>query len=152
MTMNLDPVFAKTQRTTGVKVSTDTAIAATDLDTTPTGTVKIPLNGVNNGAPADGCVVTKLIAHLVNPGLTTAAPLKLYLSKDNGTTMFLLKDILHAAIVMTNVLSAPDDTFGYSETDPLRLEEGDTIWIQARSSAVVADAFHVTAQYTELKQ
>lgn len=154
-TFNNDPVFGKAQRSAVAKVSTATAVTAADLDVTPTNAVKIPLNGVNGsfplGAPVGGCVMTNLHAHLVDVSLVAAAVLKLYLSKDNGVTMYCIKDITHAAITMTNVLAAPDDDFGFTESSPLRLEENDQIYIQARAASAVTDAFHVTGQYTELQ-
>lgn len=147
---NLDPVYGKTQRTAFAIVGTDTPVAATDLDDTPTGAVQLNLNGANGGAPVGGCMVTSLIGHLVNPALTTAAVLKLYLSK-NGVNMYLLKDIPHAAVGLSATVNGPDEDFGYSETKPLRLEEGDRLFLQCRG-ATNAAAFHFTAQYSELQQ
>ena len=149
---NNDPVFGKQQRTAIAKVSTATAVANTDLDITPTNFVKIPLNGASNGAPVGGCVITKLVAHLVEPAITGAAVLKLYLSKDNGVSMYCIKDIIHASVTLSASVSSPDDDFGYTESAPLRLEDADQIFVQARGASATTDAFHVHAQYTELQQ
>jgi len=142
--LNHNPVYGATQRTAYAKASSANAINNTDLDDTPTNTALLLT------APAGGAVVTRVTGQLVEPAVTTACQLNLYLSKDGGTTMRRLKSVLHAAYTWAVTTAPAVDDFGYAESAPLRLEAGDRLYVQVRHSAAVTDAFAFVAEYTEL--
>jgi hypothetical protein len=58
----------------------------------------------------------------------TATQLQLYRSPDNGTTLYLIGSALMSAYTMAQTTAAPVTDFGFSETTPLRLGPGDTLW------------------------
>jgi hypothetical protein len=142
--LNHNPVYGATQKTATAKATSANAIANTDLDDTPSGAALLLT------APAGGCAVTRLTAQLVEPALTTACQLNLYLSKDGGTSMRRLKSAAHAAYTWAVTTAPAQDDFGYTESAPLRLEAADRLYVQVRAGSAVTDAFAFTAEYAEL--
>jgi hypothetical protein len=73
----------------------------------------------------------------------TATQLQLFRSPDNGTTMYLLTTALMAAYTMAQTTQALPTSFEYTETTPLRVAAGDTLWVGigvALASGIVFDA------------
>lgn len=145
MALNKDPRFANAQHTAYASVATATAIAATDLDDSPSNAVLLMT------APAGGAVVTRSKAIQRQPGTTTASQVNLYLSKDAGTTMRLIASGAAAAYTWAVGTAPTPVDFGYSESAPLRLEAADRLYGQARNATAVADCFAFTAEYSELQ-
>jgi hypothetical protein len=142
--LNHDPVYGATQHTAYASVNTATAIAATDLDDSPSNAVLLMT------APAGGAVVTRCKAIQRQPGTATASQVNLYLSKDGGTTLRLLSSQAAAAYTWAVTTAPVPVDFGYSESAPLRLEATDRLYGQARNATAVTDCFAFTAEYTDL--
>lgn len=114
------PAFAQTPRTWTAVVTA----AAADLDTDePTGTVLLAEAG------AEGCIMTSLTA--IARATATASSLLIFLSKDGGTTQRLIGSALLPAHTVAATTAIPVVDFGYTETEPLRLEAGDQIYVGA---------------------
>lgn len=113
------PVFAQTPRTATAVVTT----AVSDLTTnTPTNTVKLFTAGDN------GAIVTSLTA--VPRSTVTDSSLLLFLSKDGGTTKTLVASALMKAHTVATTTAIPATVFeDFSETEPLRIEAGDELYV-----------------------
>lgn len=148
--LNKDPRYGNTPITAVCQVSTTTAVANTDLDVTPTGSVQIPFSGVAGVVPAGGLDVTRLFAQLVEPALTGAGVLAVYVTKD-GANFYRRKSIAHSAQTISATVAPADDDFGFTDASPLRLQAGDALYIQARGASAVTNAFHIVAEATEFR-
>lgn len=95
-------------------------------------------------AGAEGAIVTKITA--IPRATVTATALYLFISKD-GTTKRLLKSVLMAAHTVAATTEIPVVDFGYSETEPLRLEAGDQLFVGVGVTASSGVVF--TAQSTD---
>lgn len=115
-----------------------TAAKTTYADST--GAVKIITAG------AQGSVLYSLKA--VPRATVTATQLQLYRSPDNGSTMYLINSALMLAYTMAQTTAAPVTDVGYSETSPLRIAAGDTIWVGA--GVALAGGISFDAQYEDL--
>lgn len=95
-------------------------------------------------AGAEGAIVTSITA--IPRATVTATALYLFISKD-GTTKRLLKSVLMAAHTVAATTEIPVADFGYSETEPLRLEAGDQLFVGVGVTASSGIVF--TAQSTD---
>lgn len=71
------------------------------------------------------------------PRATTAAisAVSLFRSPDNGTTLYFIKSVLSTpAYTFATTTVPPVADFGYSETVPLRLASGDSLWVSAATA------------------
>lgn len=71
------------------------------------------------------------------PRATTAAisAVQLFRSPDNGTTLYFVKSVLSTpAYTFATTTVPPVADFGYSETAPLRLMIGDSLWVGAATA------------------
>jgi hypothetical protein len=137
MTKTFTAPFAQTPKTA---VAVATTASATITGTAPTNTVLLLTAGT------DGSILTRLWA---SPRSTvTAAALYLWLSKDSGTTKYLIDSVLlPAQTVATTTAVAPTPFPTYSETVPLRLAAGDALYIGAGVTETDGVVFH--AEYTD---
>lgn len=118
--------FAQSPKTAAVVVTA----AATVGDDNPTNTVELLTAG------ADGALVTRLSA--MPRGTVTASSLVLYLQKSGQTTQRLIDSELMAAHTVAATTAIPETAFGnVSDSTPLRLEAGDTLFV---GSQVALDA------------
>lgn len=67
---------------------------------------------------------------------------RMMLFKYNGTTAFLAKDVAHGSISVTTTAEGAEIDFGFTDADPLILEEGWSAYVgsavaQAAGSAIV---------------
>lgn len=104
----------------------------------PTSTVQLLTAG------PDGAIVTKITA--IPRDTVTASALYLFLSK-NGTTKRLLASAVMPAHTVAATTEIPVVDFGYSETEPLRLEAGDQLFVGIGVAASGGVVF--TAQSTD---
>lgn len=95
-------------------------------------------------AGAEGAIVTSITA--IPRATVTATALYLFISKD-GTTKRLLRTALMAAHTVAATTEIPVVDFGYSETEPLRLEAGDQLFVGVGVTASSGIVF--TAQSTD---
>lgn len=95
-------------------------------------------------AGAEGAIVTSITA--IPRDTVTATALYLFISKD-GTTKRLLRTALMAAHTVAATTEIPVVDFGYSETEPLRLEAGDQLFVGVGVTASSGIVF--TAQSTD---
>lgn len=95
-------------------------------------------------AGPDGAIVTKVTA--IPRATVTASALYLFLSK-NGTQKRLIASALMAAHTVAATTEIPVVDFGYSETEPLRLEAGDQLFVGVGVTASSGIVF--TAQSTD---
>lgn len=115
--------------------------ANTDLDDSPTTVVALLTAGSN------GAIVYALKA---TPRATvTATRLGLYLSKNGGATKRLVRQAtMPAATVSTAAGAFSTDLGGFGETNPLRLEAGDMLYVDIGVSLAAGIVFD--AEYEEL--
>jgi hypothetical protein len=97
-------------------------------------------------AGANGSILYGLKA--IPRATVTATQLQLYRSPDNGTTMQFINSALMAAYTMANTTAAPVTDLGYTETAPLRIAAGDTLWVGA--AVALAGGIVFDAQYEDL--
>lgn len=128
--------FAQTPRTATAVVTG----AATVADDAPANTVLLMTAGV------DGCIVTSLTA--MPRATVTASNLCLWLSKDAGTTKRLIDSELMGAHTVATTTAIPETTFArISESNPLRLEAGDRLYVG--SQVALASGIVFKAEYTD---
>lgn len=123
-----------------VKSASAVATAAKTTLSDSTNAVKLLTPGAN------GSVLYGLKA--LARATVTATKVQLYRSPDNGTTMNLIATTVMAAYTMTNTDAQAVTDFGYTETSPLRVAVGDTLWIGA--SVALAGGIVFDAQYEDL--
>ena len=129
--------FAQTPKT--ATAVTTGACASIDGDT-PTNTVELMTAG------ADGCIVTEISA--MPRGTVTASNLVIFISKDSGTTKRLVSSVLMAAHTVAATTAIPITVFSeITETDPLRLEAGDKLYVG--NQVALADGVVFKAEYTD---
>lgn len=116
---------------TGVAVVTT---ANTTYNDTPTNTQLLFTAGVN------GSLVFNVEA--LARDTIAASKLQLYRSSDGGTTKRLVRTRLMAAYTMGSATAQTETDFGWSETIPLRLEAGETLY--AGASVVPAASAGIT--------
>lgn len=128
--------FAQTPKT-ATAVATGAATVANDA---PSNTVLLMTAG------ADGCIVTKVTA--IPRATVAASSLCLWISKDSGTTQRLIDSELMSAHTVATTTAIPETTFAnISETNPLRLEAGDRLYIG--SQVALAGGIVFKAEYTD---
>ena len=77
--------------------------------------------------PTNGSILFGLTA---TPRATvTATQLQIYVSPDNGTTMYLTPSPLMAAYTMAQTTQVPSTDSGYAETKPRRVKAGSSVWV-----------------------
>lgn len=123
-----------------VKTANAVCTAAKTTYADSTGAVKILTAGAN------GSVLYGLKA--VPRATVTATQLQLYRSPDNGTTMYLINSAVMLAYTMAQTTAPPVTDVGYSETAPLRIAAGDTLWVGA--GVALAGGIAFDAQYEDL--
>lgn len=101
----------------------------------PTNTVQLLTAG------PEGAIVTKITA--IPRATVTASALYLFLSK-NGTTKRLLASAVMQAHTVAATTAIPAVDFGFSETEPLRLEAGDQIFVGIGVAAASGVVFTAT--------
>lgn len=127
--------FAQAPKTA---VATVTAACATFTGTSPTNTVLLFTAG------AEGAVLTRLSA--LPLATCTASCLMLFLSKDTGTTKYLIDSEVMAATTVNTTTVIPEVVFGnYAESIPMRLAAGDSLYVGNQ----VAGNVTFKAEYTE---
>ncbi|RAK60883.1 hypothetical protein DJ021_14210 [Phenylobacterium hankyongense] len=97
-------------------------------------------------AGANGSVLYGLKA--IPRATVTATQLQLYRSPDNGTTMYLINSGVMGAYTLAQTTAVPVTDMGYSETGPLRIAAGDTLWVGA--GVALAGGISFDAQYEDL--
>lgn len=129
--------FAQTTKTATAVVATAIASITTDA---PTNTVLLLT------ADVEGALLTRLMA---SPRATvTAASLVLFLSKDSGATKRLIDSELMGAQTLTTSTAIAETSFAnYSETNPLRLQAGDQLYVG--SQIALAGGIVFRAEYTD---
>lgn len=136
MALTNTAVFAQTSKT-ATAVATG---ASTVADDAPTNTQLLLTAGT------DGCIVTCLVA--LPRATVTASSLCLWLSKDSGTTKRLIDSELMSAYTMATTTAIPETIFAnISESNPLRLEGGDRLYVG--SQVALAGGIVFTAEYTD---
>ena len=106
---------------------------------TPTNTVVLLAAGT------DGALLTRLYA--VPRATVTASSLRVWISKDAGTSKQLIGSVLMAAHTVADTTAIPVTTFTrFTETEPMRLEAGDEIYVG--SAVALAGGIVFTAEYT----
>jgi hypothetical protein len=110
---------------------------------------KVTLNDAVNAvklldAGASGTAVYKLTA--LARATITATQLQLFRSPDNGVTMFFINNLLMAAYTVAATTAQTPSDFGYSETAPLRLQSGDSLWIGIGVALAAGVVFDATAE------
>lgn len=73
----------------------------------------------------------------------TAGRLMLFKSNDGGSTARMVKDVAHASLTVSTTAEGAEIDFGYTEADPLIVEEGWSLYVasavaQASGAAIVA--------------
>lgn len=135
MAKTFTAVFAQDPKTFTAVATTAVSGLATDA---PTNTHALVTAG------AEGAIVTSITA--IPRDTVTATALYLFISKD-GTTKRLLRTALMAAHTVAATTEIPVVDFGYSETEPLRLEAGDQLFVGVGVTASSGIVF--TAQSTD---
>lgn len=102
------------------------------------------VNALNAGT--NGSVLYSLKA--VPRATVTATQLQLYRSRDSGTTLWLIATAVMSAYTMANTTAPTATDFGYSETNPLRLAAGDSLYVGAAVALAGGIVFDV--QYEDL--
>lgn len=129
--------FAQTPKTA---TAVTTAACATITGDTPTNTLPLFTAG------ADGAILTALWA--IPRATVTASSLLLFLSNDGGTTKRLIDSELMAAFTVAATTAIPETKFAnYSETTPLRLAAGDSLYVG--NQVALASGVVFKAEYTE---
>ena len=106
-----------------------------------------PFNTITNAvllatAGSNGTLVKKLKA---SPRGTIAAyAAQLYLSRDGGTTLSLVKVVAGAAYTASTSAAVTEADFGYTAADPLRLGSGDSLYVA--SAVALADGVQFYAE------
>ena len=117
-----------------------TAACATITGDTPTNTVLLLTAG------AEGSLLTSLWA--IPRATVTASSLLLFLSNDGGTTLRLIDSELMAAFTVAATTAIPETKFAnYTETTPLRLAAGDSLYVG--NQVALASGVVFKAEYTE---
>lgn len=117
-----------------------TAACASINGDTPTNTVLLLTAG------ADGALLTSLNA--MPRATVTPSNLLLFASSDSGTTKRLIDSELMSAHTVATTTAIPETTFGrYSETTPLRLAAGESLYVG--NQVVLADGVVWSARYTD---
>ena len=79
-------------------------------------------------AGANGSILTAL--HAMPRATATASMLQVYVSPDDGTTMHLVETALMAAHTVAATTAIPVTPFeGVTQTEPLFLDSGDSLWV-----------------------
>jgi len=112
------PVFAQTPKTFTAVVTS--AISNLDSDS-PGGTMELATAG------DDGAIVTNLTA--MPRASVPEGAIYVFLSKDGGTTKRVMRSAKLDQHVAAATEPAPVIDFGLTETDPLRLEAGDQLYV-----------------------
>jgi hypothetical protein len=95
---------------------------------------------------SEGALLTRLTA--IPRGTVTASSLRLWISKDSGTTKRLIDSVLMAAHTVATTTAIPVTTFQkYTEDTPLRLEASASLYVG--SGVALADGIVFAAEYTE---
>lgn len=99
-------------------------------------------------AGANGSVVYGITA--AARATITASKLQIYRSSDSGTTLVLIRSRTMAAYTMANTDAQTEVDMGWSESTPLRLQTGDSLYCAAAvvPAGAVGVAFDV--QYEDL--
>lgn len=129
--------FAQTPKTA---TAVTTAACGTITGDTPTNAVELLTAG------ADGAILTSLWA--MPRATVTASSLLLFLSNDGGTTKRLIDSELMAAFTVAATTAIPETKFAnYTETTPLRLAAGDSLYVG--NQVALASGVVFKAEYTE---
>ncbi|MDD2898991.1 MAG: hypothetical protein PHI31_09790 [Desulfuromonadaceae bacterium] len=129
--------FAQTPKTA---TAVTTAACASFADDTPTETALLFKAGT------EGALLTRLTA--IPRATVTASSLLLFLSKDDGTTFRLIDSELMSAHTVAATTAIPETTFSnYSETTPLRLMAGDSLYVG--NQVALAGGVVFKAEYME---
>lgn len=78
-------------------------------------------------AGANGSILYGLSA--IPRATVTATQLQLFRSPDNGVTLYLVSTALMAAFTMAQTTQAAKTVFEFTETAPLRLAAGDSLYV-----------------------
>lgn len=105
------------------------AAANTVLTDAPTNTVLLATAGAN------GARLTKITA--IPRAALSATVIQLFRSTDAGTTKRLFDCVLMPACTMTAGTDIPTADFGYSETNPILMQAGETIYAALGAAANV---------------
>lgn len=135
MALTFRAPFAQTTKISTAVVTT----AGTVNNDTPTNTILIATAG------SDGALLTKLTA--LPRATVTASSLYLFVSKDSGTTKRLVSSSLLEAHTVAITTAIPTTDFGYTETDTLRLEAGEELYVS--TAVALADGIVMTAQTSD---
>jgi len=129
--------FAQTQK---IATAVATGAVASLNGDTPTNTVELLTAGT------EGAIVTRITA--IPRGTVTASSLVLFTSDDSGTTKRLIDSELMAAHTVASTTAIPETLFeNYTETAPLRLEAGETLY--AGSQVALSDGIVFRAEYVD---
>lgn len=129
-----EPAFAQNPKTFTAVVTG--AVGGLDSDS-PTNVEELVTAG------AEGAIVTSLTA--IPRDTVTASALYLFISKDSGSTLRLIRSSLVGAHTAEATTAMPMVDFEFTETDPLRLEAGDQLYVGAGVAAAGGIVFCATA-------
>lgn len=122
--------FAQTPKTAAVVVTAATTVTGDS----PTNTVELLTAGV------DGALVTSLTA--IPRATVTASSLVLFLQKSGQTTKRLIDSELMPAHTVATTTAIPETVFGsVSDSTPLRLEAGDTLFVGSQVALAAGIVF-----------
>lgn len=96
-------------------------------------------------AGADGALITRLTA--IPRATVTATQLQLYVSPDNGTTLYLVNTALMPAYTMAQTTQAAPTDFGYTPAAPLRIAGTNRLYIAA--GVALAGGIVFNAEYQD---
>lgn len=97
---------------------------------------------VVSGSNPNGCLVKAVSA--IPLATCAATQVQLYRSPDNGVTLFFYDSILYPATSVGPATLTPKMNFAYTETAPIRLQAGDSLW--AAIGVALTAGFDVTAE------
>lgn len=127
------PAFAQNPKTFTAVVTS--AISNLDSDT-PVGVQELVTAG------PEGCIVTSLTA--MPRATVTAMALHIFISKDDGATLRLVNSARLDAHTSSATTAMPVVDFEFTETEPMRLEAGDQLYVGAGVAAAGGIVFAAT--------
>lgn len=120
--VNAASIGVNNQVTPGKPITGNCVVTGANTSYTDT-----PANSVELvAAQTKGARITKVTA--LARATNTATELQLFTSKDSGTTKKFLKSALMAAYTVAQTTKQTETSFNYSETDPLYLEAGESLY------------------------
>tara|TARA_R110000851_G_scaffold133381_1_gene268183 strand:- start:360 stop:773 length:414 start_codon:yes stop_codon:yes gene_type:complete len=129
--------FGQTQKTGNAEATAASVITTSS----PTNTLLIATAGTNGG------MLTKLTA--IPRATVTASALYYFISRDSGTTKYMVDSELMEAHTVAATTAIPETVFSnITEDAPVRLEAGDKVYVS--SGVALAGGIVFQAEWTDL--